>query len=47
MDGASPLDASLPGPLELLKEPLLKLVRGSVLEKLLKEHGILREEARV
>nr|WP_295425323.1 oleate hydratase [uncultured Subdoligranulum sp.] len=46
MDGASPLDASLPGPLELLKEPLLKLVRGSVLEKLLKEHGILREEAR-
>ena len=28
MDGRSPLEVSLPGPLELLKKPLLKAIRG-------------------
>ena len=41
MDGKSPLEISLPGPLELLKKPLLKAIRGTVIEKVLKDQGIL------
>ena len=44
MDGKSPLDMELPGPLNLLKKPALKAVKGTVIEKLLREHGILRGE---
>ena len=40
MDGASPLDL-LPG---ALKKPLVHLARGTVVEKLLREEGILRED---
>ena len=43
MDGKSPLDIGLPGPLELLKKPLLKGIRGTVVEKLLREQGVLRD----
>jgi len=43
MDGRSPLEIPLPGPLDSLKKPLIRLVRGTVLEKLLEEHGILKE----
>ena len=39
MDGRSPLEVSLPGPLELLKKPLLKAVRGTVIEKVLRGSG--------
>ena len=33
----------LPGPLNLLKKPALKLLRGTVVEQLLREHHILRD----
>ncbi len=42
MDGTSPLEVDL-GPLNVLKKPLLKAVKKTVLEKLLREHGILKE----
>ncbi len=44
LDGASPLDADLPAPLHLLKKPLLQRVRGTAVEKLLRDHNVLREE---
>ena len=34
---------SLPGPLELLKKPLLKAVRGTVIEKVLRDQDVLRD----
>ena len=43
MDGRSPLEVSLPGPLELLKKPLLKAVRGTVIEKVLRDQDVLRD----
>ena len=43
MDGKSPLDMELPGPVNLLKKPLLKFVEGTVVEKLLRDHNILRD----
>ena len=43
MDGKSPLDIQLPGPLNLLKKPLLNAIRGTVIEDLLREHAILRD----
>ena len=43
MDGRSPLEIELPGPLNLLKKPLLKAVQGTVVEKLLRDHNILRD----
>ena len=43
MDGRSPLDVSLPGPLELLKKPLLRAVRGTVIEKVLRDQDVLRD----
>ena len=43
MDGRSPLEVSLPGPLELLKRPLLKAIRGTVIEKVLRDQDVLRD----
>ena len=43
MDGKSPLDMELPGPLNLLKKPLVKAIRGTVVEKVLRDHGVLRD----
>ncbi|MFR2190124.1 MAG: oleate hydratase, partial [Blautia sp.] len=43
MDGKSPLEIELPGPLNLIKKPLLKVVKGTIIEDLLKEHGILKD----
>ena len=43
MDGKSPLEIELPGPLNLIKKPLLSVVKGTDIEKLLKEHGILKD----
>ena len=45
LDGKSPLEMKLPGPLELLKKPLLRAIAGTVVEKVLRDHRILREEA--
>ena len=44
MDGSSPLDAGLPGPLNALKKPFLHLIRGTVIEKLLADHGVVPQE---
>ena len=43
MDGRSPLEVPLPGPLELLKKPLLRAVRGTVIEKVLRDQDVLRD----
>ena len=43
MDGKSPLEIRLPGPLNTLKKPLLKTIKGTVIETLLKEHDILKD----
>ena len=43
MDGKSPLEIELPGLLNLVKKPLLKVVKGTIFEDLLKEHGILKD----
>ncbi len=43
MDGRSPLETPLPAPLELLKKPLLKAIHGTVVEKVLRDHNILRD----
>ena len=42
MDGKSPLEMELPGPLNLLKKPLLRKIQGTVVEKVLRDHNILR-----
>ena len=42
MDGVSPLEIQLPGPLNLLKKPVLNAIRGTVIEDLLWEHHILK-----
>ena len=42
MDGVSPLEIELPGPLNRLKKPLLKAVQGTVIEDLLREHNIIK-----
>ena len=44
MDGKSPLEIELPGPLNALKKPLVGLVKGTIIEDLLREHGILRDD---
>ena len=43
MDGRSPLEVPLPGPLELLKKPLLRAVRDTVIEKVLRDQDVLRD----
>ena len=43
MDGKSPLEISLPGPLNLLKKPALRLIKGTVIEKVLRDHDIIKE----
>ena len=44
MDGKSPLEIELPGPLNALKKPLVGLVKGTIIEDLLREHGVLRDD---
>lgn len=44
MDGKSPLEIQLPGVLNALKKPLVRAVKGTVIEKLLQEHDILRND---
>ena len=44
MDGKSPLDIELPGPLNALQLPLLKAVKGTVIEKLLEDHNIIQKK---
>ena len=43
MDGKSPLEIELPGPLDMLKKPLLKAVKGTVIEKVLRDHDVIKD----
>ncbi len=43
MDGKSPLEIELPGPLNALKKPLIKAVRGTIVEKVLRDHDVLKD----
>ena len=43
MDGKSPLEIELPGPLNLLKKPVLHFIKGTVIEKLLRDHDVLKD----
>ena len=43
MDGKSPLEIELPGPLNALKKPLLKVVKGTVIEKVLRDHDVIKD----
>ena len=43
MDGKSPLEIELPGPLNALKKPLLKKLKGTVIEKVLRDHDVIRD----
>ena len=42
MDGKSPLEINL-GPLNRLKKPILKKIQGTVIEKVLRDHDIIKE----
>ena len=42
MDGKSPLEINL-GPLNPVKKLLLKFVRGTVVEKVMRDQGVLKE----
>ena len=43
MDGKSPLEMPLPKPLEMLKKPLLKKADKTIIGKLLRDHGVLKD----
>ena len=43
MDGKSPLEIELPGPLNALKKPILHVIRGTVIEKVLRDHNVIKE----
>ena len=43
MDGKSPLEIQLPGPLNALKKPVLHVIQGTVIEKLLRDHQIIKD----
>ena len=43
LDGKSPLELELPGPLNALKKPLLKKIEGTVIEKVLRDYGVIRD----
>ena len=43
MDGKSPLEIRLPGPLNALKKPALHLIQGTVIEKVLRDHQVIKD----
>lgn len=43
MDGRSPLELELPGPLNAIKKPVLKLISNTVIEKVLRDHQVIRD----
>ena len=43
MDGKSPLEIDF-GPLNVFKKPILKAIKGTVIEKLLKDHDIIKSD---
>ena len=43
MDGKSPLEIQLPGPLNALKKPVLHFIKGTVIEKVLRDYDVLKD----
>ena len=43
MDGKSPLEIELPGPLNALKKPILRVVKGTVIEKVLRDYDVIKD----
>ena len=43
MDGKSPLEIQLPGPLSALKKPVLHFIKGTVIEKVLRDYDVLKD----
>ena len=43
MDGRSPLEIELPGPLNLVKKTLLKAIKGTLVEKVLRDHDVIKD----
>ena len=43
MDGKSPLEIELPGVLDNIKKPLLRRIKGTVIEKVLKDHNVIKD----
>ena len=43
MDGKSPLEIELPGPLNLIKKPILNKIKGTVIEKVLRDHNVIKD----
>ena len=43
MDGNSPHEIEQPGPVNALKKPLLRVVKGTVVEKVLRDQGVIKE----
>ena len=43
MDGKSPLEIELLGPLNLIKKPLLRKIQGTVIEKVLRDHDVIKD----
>ena len=43
MDGKSPLEMKVPGAVKAIIKPVLGKIKGTEIEKLLREHGILKE----
>lgn len=43
MDGKSPLEIELPGPLNAIKKPILRKLKGTVIEKVLRDHNVIKD----
>lgn len=43
MDGKSPLEMELPGPINALKKPLIKKLNKTVIGKVLKDHNVIKD----
>nr|WP_294375474.1 oleate hydratase [uncultured Clostridium sp.] len=43
MDGRSPLEIELPAPLNILKKAVLKKIKGTVIEKVLRDYNIIKD----
>ena len=43
LDGKSPLEIELPGVLDNIKKPLLRRIKGTVIEKVLKDHNVIKD----
>ena len=43
MVGKSPLEIEVPGALNALKKPVLRVIKGTVIEKVLRDHDVIKE----